>query len=163
MKVKRHQQPFCAQTDGAVGLLPGIVSGSPQSCNLDSRLCGRHTAQDPSPLGPQTAVTWDFPMLFKSGCGSWLRTSARCSSRGVDAGSGLPHAVQVGVWKLAQDFFPMLFKSGCGCRLRTSPRCSSRGVDAGSGLPHAAQVGVWMPAQSGGVCTITSLLLLFSY
>ena len=51
---------FCTQTDD-IHLRPGIINGSPQNSNLKSRPWGGRTARDPSQLGLQIAVPWDFP------------------------------------------------------------------------------------------------------
>ena len=51
---------FCTQTDN-ISLRPGIINGSPQDSILKSHLWGGRTAQDPSQLGLQRAVTRDFP------------------------------------------------------------------------------------------------------
>ena len=80
VKVERKSElQLCVLTDDDISLWPRINSGSPQSCvwslthGVDALL--GTLFQLFSQLGLQTAVTWEFPVLFKSGCRfrpSWL-------------------------------------------------------------------------------------------
>ena len=57
VKVKPEMY-FCTQTDDDdISLQPGILSGSPQNCNLKSHQWGGCTAQDPFP-------NWDSKLLL---------------------------------------------------------------------------------------------------